>query len=222
MADRASQRRDEIRQICEARGIREVVHFTRIEALKSILKEGLLSRETLEREHKENGRFFRPVDLNRFDGRPEMISLSIAFPNHLMFFKYRNEVGNDKWVVLLLKAAVLWELDCAFCANNAASRAISSQELDLLWRPQSLEDMFAEEVETTSGVVRRSHNGLPDWFPSDPQAEVLVDTSVPARYIAGVAFISWAQKRTWLQRHGHNWPGVTLTVQPYLFGTRPS
>ena len=42
--DRAAQ----IRKICAEHNIRTLVHFTRIENLRRILQEGLLSRETLE------------------------------------------------------------------------------------------------------------------------------------------------------------------------------
>lgn len=215
------QRRDEIRRICARRGIREVVHVTRIEVLASILKEGLLSRETLERQRKENGRFFIAIDRHRFDDRCHMVSVSIAFPNFPMFER-RIQADEDSWAILLLKPSLLWELECAFCANNAASRSMSGQTLAALQEPQSLASMFADEVATKYGVVRRSDHILPDWFPTDPQAEVLVDTTIPARYIVAVAFRSWKQQQAWLQQNGYNWPGILLTIQPHFFGPRPS
>ena len=79
--NRASQ----IQQICEDRGITTLVHFTRIENLRSILHEGLLDHQSL---LKKYGQQFAPNDRKRLDRYKEAICLSISFPNYELFFKF--------------------------------------------------------------------------------------------------------------------------------------
>jgi hypothetical protein len=117
---------DQIRRICNRHCITTLVHFTRIENLRSILQNGLLNRSLLE----TRGQQFFCNDSDRVDGHPEAICLSISFPNYRMFYSIRKqkekaeEVKDSQWVVLLLDAKVLWELDCAFCQENASSNAV--------------------------------------------------------------------------------------------------
>ncbi len=73
-----------------------LVHFTRVANLPSILQHGLypVSRTA------EVG--VAPVvnDELRLDGHRNATSLSIAFPNYRMFWKYRQENVGVDWVVL--------------------------------------------------------------------------------------------------------------------------
>lgn len=108
----------EIQKICQMYGIEALVHFTHIANLSSILQYGLLGRAQL-----ESISWVEPPkynDIYRLDGQREAICLSISFPNYKMFYKYGFNNRSD-WVVLLLKPSILWELDCKFYQENAAS-----------------------------------------------------------------------------------------------------
>ena len=115
------KRSEQIRDFCTERGIETLVHFTRFENLESILNKGLMSRKELEKWDSENQPVFN--DSQRLDQCPDSISLSISFPNYKMFFPYRQK-NTAKWAVILLKPDILWEMDCAFCMDNAASSLI--------------------------------------------------------------------------------------------------
>jgi hypothetical protein len=135
--------------------------------LASILNYGLLPRSALEKW--PNPPQF--VDSERFDNRKDAICLSIGFPNYQMFNTRRASGRIGSWVVLEIKADVLWEMDCAFCWHNAASREIIYTPIDELRKFDSLLKMFADEV-LINGESRRRH-AIPSWYTTNPQAEVL-------------------------------------------------
>ena len=151
-------RQAQLQQICSKRRITTLIHFTRIENLRSILQEGLLSRSLLE----ERGQDFVWNDEQRLDAHKEAVCLSISFPNYQMFYKYRCMTNHDCWVVLLLDVTVLWKLDCAFYQENAASNAANRI------RPEA---RSGECIQVCLGQQRYfdviSHNGYPVNTPED-------------------------------------------------------
>src|SRR5687767_1747387 len=89
---------------------------------------------------------------------------------------------------------VLWEFDCAFCWTNAANSVISRQSLAILKELSSWRRMFTDRCEITG--VDRADCGIPNKFPTDPQAEVLVFSHIPLSFITGVTFPdAWAQAK---------------------------
>jgi ssDNA thymidine ADP-ribosyltransferase, DarT len=184
------QRKAAIQDSCSSRKIEVLVHFTRMENLAGILKEGLVPRASLE------ARTRRPIfnDQVRRDGHKDAVCLSISFPNYRMFYKYRCADQTSTWSVLLIKPDVLWEFDCAFCWTNAADSAIIRQPLAILKESSSLRRMFTDRCEITG--VNRADCQIPDKFPTDPQAEVLVFSHIPLSFITGVTFPdAWAQAK---------------------------
>lgn len=101
-----------------------LLHFTRVVNLPSIMQHGLfpVSRTA------EIG--VAPVinDELRLDGHQDGTSLSIAFPNYRMFWKYRQDNVGVDWVVLGIHPSVLWTKDCAFCRHNAADARIPDSQ----------------------------------------------------------------------------------------------
>ena len=185
-------RTSSIKQICHDRGIKILFHFTHIENLRCILGEGLLSRETLETIRgllKKSPRF---NDQDRLDKHPDAICLSIGFPNYKMFYRYRSK-NPSQWVVLLLDAKLLWELDCAFCQENAASNAVRNIPLENRKHPDALNNMFKEYYRTIS----RQSLSIPDHYPTYPQAEVLVCNPIPVAYIKKVHFCEKTALEQW-------------------------
>ena len=188
-------RTSNIKQICHDRGIKILFHFTHIENLRRILGEGLLSRETLEtiRDPLKKPPIFN--DPTRLDKHPEAICLSIGFPNYKMFFKYASE-KQSQWVVLLLDAKLLWELDCAFCQENAASNAVYTIPLKERKKPDALNNMFIDY-----DSISRQSLSIPDHYPTYPQAEVLVCNSIPVAYIKEVHFYEKLALEQWYSKN---------------------
>lgn len=177
---------EEIKKIVESRNIKALLHFTRLENIPSILENGLVSRSSISAEAIFN-------DHQRLDERRDTISLSISFPNYLMFYKYRQDM-QGKWCVIGINPAVLWDLECLFCKHNAADSRISSLPDEQLTLPESLADMFVDsDISPTRADLK-----LQDCDPTDPQAEVLVKNIIPKEYILGIVFPDTPSKEQYL------------------------
>ncbi len=174
-------RKKDIRERILARGIQYLVHFTPISNLNSIIRYGLLPRNVL----RERGFPFDYSDEQRIDGFLNCISTSISFPNYKMFCKKRNEYSDKTWAVVKIKKEVLWEHDCLFFQENAASSGSMAVPAADLYTIDAFDKMFYE-VESRSLVQ--------DSFTTNPQAEVMVNGSIPSRYIKGIAFESKADR----------------------------
>ncbi|MCL2715397.1 MAG: DUF4433 domain-containing protein, partial [Alphaproteobacteria bacterium] len=127
----------------------------------------------------------------RLDRHRDATSVSIAFPNCQLFFKYRSNSQGIDWVVLGLNPAILWEKDCAFCRRNAASSEISKQPLPQLKTLESFLGMFEElrDCETRKeGCKTRKEQKLDSFYPTDVQAEVLVFDVIEPQYITEISF----------------------------------
>jgi hypothetical protein len=180
-------------QFCRERAIPSLVHFTRLQNLTNILEKGLLSRLELEKLSLDQQPPFNDPD--RLDECRGAVCLSIAFPNYKLFYRYGSGNRVD-WVVLLLNVAVLWELDCAFCQENAASSAVRRIALSQRKQLSALKAMFADYP-----GIRRKVLDIPTYYPTHPQAEVLVFKPIPPHYITAVHFWSPQRRQQWLQRH---------------------
>lgn len=161
-----------LRFFLEDRGIVYLVHFTRLENVESIKENGIISLDVARKKY---------IDIKQHDGsNPSHVYLSIEFPNYRMFYKKSN--GNkDKWVVILLKAyEILSELKCSFSADNSARHDIKNgNEYEVLdngsyWHLVSL---FNED--NRSELCKRN-------WPTNDQAEVIVDDYVPPEYIVKI------------------------------------
>jgi hypothetical protein len=169
-----------IRACARQRNIRSLYHFTRAVNIRSILARGLLARDELLKAH-----IAAPVnDEQRMDGRTGRVSLSLGFPNHCLLNVYRRRFAAETWVVLRLDARVLWTLDCCFVPINASSTKIRERAHDQLRGVRAFESLFREKTPTG---LRRTAAMRDDW-PTDVQAEVMVQSRVPARWIEKVIF----------------------------------
>ncbi|CAM3934487.1 DarT ssDNA thymidine ADP-ribosyltransferase family protein [Pseudomonas wadenswilerensis] len=171
--------RPEIQAYSQAREIPYLVHFTRLENLPSILQHGL-------RPVSKHGAFCNQPVINdelRLDGHLDGTSLSIAFPNYHMFYKYRQQ-PNTEWVVLGIDQSVLWTKNCGFCQRNAATNGMAQQTVANLQTLTAFQGMFDE----IDGLGTRQEQRLKKFDPTDPQAEVLVFDDIEPNLITGVAF----------------------------------
>ena len=200
---RQENRASEIKRICGEYGIDTLIHFTRVQNLSSILQNGLLGRNTLENQQIRA----QYNDLYRFDGCRNAISLSISFPNYQMFYRYSNN-NRDEWVVLLLNSSILWELDCAFCQENAASNNVTKISLETRKQPSSLGMMF-----TDYGQNYRKNLRIQTNYPTHPQAEVLVFNQILPHNISQVHFLNLLAAQQWIQNHSGNYNNLYYSDQ---------
>lgn len=169
-------RKKEIMSLAKSLEIPCLVHFTHISNLESIIENGLLSREKVERLAEEAV----TNDEDRHDGRVHTISLSIAHPNDRMFYKYR--IKDEEWCVIGMRSKVLWELDCLFLKNNAADDRMRTKGDDELNTVAAFRSMYDEMDDLSS----REQQCLKSFDPTDLQAEILVPDKIPVEYILGV------------------------------------
>ncbi len=205
----------EIQQVCHERDIETLCHFTRIDRLRSILdkRRGLLSRFFLESIPAE----YRPqfTDQDRGNGCKEAICLSISFPNYRMFFSKTGRTKQHEWVVLLLDVRVLWELDCAFCHQNARFEPVLRVPLQDRKRLVSLERMFASSDYHPDGSPYQRQQ-IPDNYPTHPEAEVLVFDSISAEYIKEVHFYNEAALKAWFEENSGTYPQRFCANESYF------
>ena len=116
-----------------------------------------------------------------------------------MFYRYSSNNRNE-WVILLLKPSILWELDCAFCQENAASNNVTRISLESRKQSSSLRMMFANY-----GHISRENLTIQTNYPSHPQSEVLVFNQILPQYISQVHFLNLLAAQQWLQNHSHNY-----------------
>lgn len=170
-----------IRRFVADKQVPYLVHFTDILNLTSIMRHGILSVEDL----KQRNIPFRSNDDMRLDGHESAISLSIAHPNEILFYRWRQLAPQRRWVVLLVEPSVLWEKEVKFCGYNAADHR---ERKVGRWAHQGLASrrlMFADQP----GLPSRKEQMLRDYDPTNVQAEALVFDSIPPEYIVG-AFLN--------------------------------
>lgn len=173
--------RSHIQAQATKRGIRHLVHFTRVANLPSIMSYGLLSVQAAQ----QQGLTPLANDQLRLDGHNDAVSLSISFPNAAMFYKYRQLHPQDRWVVLLLRPEVLWTHDCALCQHNAADRRVRSRPWSDLTTSEAFQSMFDEAPE---GARTRTAQRLGPQDPTDVQAEVLVRGHIAPSLVMQMVF----------------------------------
>ena len=168
----------EIKQECVARGITRLCHFTQSRNLAHVFDSpyGLLSRRTLRIQDMPHN----PTDLNRYDGRDDLICCSVEYPNVYYFAKVQesDRLFRD-WVVLLVDPRYLWHPETRFCACNAARE----RGRYIIRGIQGFRSLY----ETTSPGINftRSSSHLPA-SPTDIQAEVLIKDPIPLQSITGI------------------------------------
>lgn len=177
---RLSEGTEKIREIISKRGIQSFIHFTRVKNLKSIIKYGICSIEYMDK----HGISYVANDNQRLDKRTDSISLSISFPNYLNFYNFYNR-ENEDWCFILLNPQKVISLDCAFFWTNAANRMCRN----LRWEDQNNRIAFDRMFDTKGRDCC-----LPDCFPTDPQAEIMVKDMIPVDCIDKIVFGPLSQK----------------------------
>lgn len=172
-----------IRDFIKEHSITELIHFTQLDNLDSIMEFGLLSVNLLRKKCIK----YNYNDSNRLDNLTNTISLSIGFPNYKLFYKLRDKDKSKKWIVIKLKPEVLYEKSCLFCTDNAASYEISNQSLYERSGIKALKRLFYDCVDGNN-IVTRDELGIKKYHTTNPQAEVLVFDKIEPKYIKSIIF----------------------------------
>ena len=197
------------------RGIKQLVHFTRIENLSSILQHGLVPIS----KHGDIGIQACINDEYRLDLRRDCTSCSIEFPNFRMFYSLRQSNPESTWVIITITAEVLYTgTNHAYYYQSNAARSDLSGEGTV----EAFRSMFASDVDTLNGLRQRSELRIPECFPTDPQAEVLVQGVIGKDFLTAVHFENGLDKEQWVGDHAASpCATVPLKVTPRLFKYRP-
>ena len=169
-----------MKNILKSKNIKNLFHFTRAENLENILKYGLLPRQVL----MENDIDSLFNDYYRYDNCEDAVCMSLEFPNYKMFYQLRRENLDTEWIVLWLDAEIICDFDCAFCSGNAGSASMFQTNILDRKGKEAFLKLFDEP---TIGATRKEMN-LPDCYPTNPQAEILVFGNIPTEYIKKVYF----------------------------------
>ena len=169
----------DIQKIIDAKNINQVFHFTQLSNLESIIKNGLLTREQIEK----RGLKSAFSDNKKLDKYPNSTCCcSVSYPNYKMFWHVRCTYEKTEWVVISFNTDILLEKDCAFYPMNAASGEVNSRDANDFRGVASFEAMFAE----VEGKPTRAEMKLPDRYTTNPQAEVLVFDRIDKKHILWV------------------------------------
>lgn len=198
-----------MRSFLNERQIDRLYHFTQVDNLKNIFRYGLLPRDELERRRIDS----LINDEWRFDGCCNAVCTSIEFPNYKMFYKLRCDNPDVDWAVLELNAEIICDYQCAFNWTNAGDSASYSIPIKKRMTQSAFENLFGDK----DGYPTRDELNIPDWYPTNPQAEVLVFDKIPISYIKKVSF---EKKETYLKYKEMVPPNIPANVDVDLFRWR--
>lgn len=175
-----------IQDIINSRNLKHLIHFTPLDNIKSILENGLYSRQYVD--DNIEGAYY--TDGVRADGMKEGTCLSISFPNDMMFSMKRRQARKEiEWGVVIVDASLMLELDCAFFPTNAALGDFRKYTIKSFKNPQALENVFCSNLKTSKQQITRA-SYLLDKDPTCVQSEVMVFEHISAEYIEGCVFNS--------------------------------
>lgn len=195
-----------IRREAARRGITRLYHFTPAGNARSILQNGLVSRNIL----LENDTDFFATDAMRLDDQLDAVSLSIHSINESMLeAKKRN--SDCEWLIFEINASILWTLSCRFCWKNAATAEIRRHK-GFMGGPWTFEKMFADRPVSLrrDGSFRQSKQRA-DCQPTDNGAEVQVFDPIHPDLIVDVTVRNQAVKtgvEACMRDAGTVWPVV--------------
>ncbi|WP_251391883.1 DUF4433 domain-containing protein [Mediterraneibacter agrestimuris] len=165
--------------ILTTRGVTRLCHFTKFQNLTHIITsvEGILASSSIRQDTKNVN------DTARYDGELDFVCCSVQYPNS-WFLKRAMQNNLDKifreWVVLYIDLSILKYKNIKFCPCNASKEngAYISKNMD------NIDSIFASTVSTFD--YPRTSKMLP-CCPTDGQAEILIENSIPREYIKGIA-----------------------------------
>lgn len=189
----------QVSSILKERNIFELIHFTHVENLPTILEFGLLPLEDqktyyISSHHSDASNHFR-----------DAISLSISFPNFKMFYAKHLGMTSD-WAVITLSPDILFEnrSKVLFCYENAARFMYEiPEDPEKFIGPKAFNRMFCKNLPTyTSKSVSREELAIPSNYTTDPQAEILYHGKIPVSKIEKIQVSHESSYRKLIQQVG--------------------
>lgn len=197
-----------MKNILIQRQIDTLYHFTQAKNLINIFRYGLLPRDILEKRHINS--YFN--DDYRYDDCLNAICMSLEFPNYKMFYKLRQENIMTDWAVLKLNAQILCDFVCAYCWTNAGDSLMYNIPIEQRIGKAAFLELFKDYPNYPS----RTELDIPDFYPTNPQAEILVFDTVPVNYIDKVYF----EDRQTLNKYKNDVPsnvGMYINREVFLY-----
>ena len=173
----------EIQEIINKRNIRELIHFTRVKNLKSILSNGILTRKELDEKKIE----YAFNDEKRLDGWVNASCISVTKINPFLIPKFneRYSLKNSDWFQIKIKPSILTENECIFCDTNAASTTFNPfrndmEKLNLLKSWIAFDAMFKNKVYQTQRPISRIYQKPNET--TCAQAEICIIGKIPTNF----------------------------------------
>lgn len=216
-----SEQANRIKDIVARRKIEYLVHFTRIDNLNSILKNGLIPVSV----QQKMGITSIRNDEQRIDSKLDCTSCSIGFPNYKLFYTFRgSKFPGSSWVVIVLDKDVLFSPSniTYYCQTNAAGvfpRISSAKEL---CTATAFENMFCDSLTTKEDkVIQRASLKISDDITTDPQAEVLISDAIDKKYIGCICFQKQPDIDEYIKKYGTDLlEKYDYKIVPRFFGAR--
>lgn len=199
-----ASRRRAIKRAALKRSIADVIHFTRVESLNSILEFGLVQRDN------PGSALLQVTDPQRLDGRPDCLSTSISFPNYSMFWAIRiDRFPSVEWCILALRCRIIWNMPCMFFPENAAR-----------WGPGTVRSAFRTRRAFEAMFSGQRPANLPPKYPTHPQAEVQIEKPIKTEEIKAIYFRSQHALGNWQQTNPKIPSHISIESRPSLFWNR--
>ena len=178
-------KRNQIEQFLKANKITSLTHFTRLENLKSILQNGIFTGMMLSADPK-----FSDIQRNQ-PKLPESwqgsASMNISFPDFRLLSQLRENLSRCYWVIIEIDARFMMDQPCYFFQKSAVE-IINDTEFSQNINPLLQTTKMFRSLFTDTETIKRNKLGIPDAYPTNPQAEVLTFSPVPTRYFQKVNF----------------------------------
>lgn len=167
---------NKIKNILQERKIYELLHFTTLDNLDSILEYGLLSKEKLDKKNIN----YKINDYYRYDGLPNHVSTSISYPNYRYLYSLRQANKDKEYIILSINSCALLNLkENYFFETNAANNIYYPHtNFEKQKGSAAFERLFNDTVITGS---RNPY--IPDNCTTDPQAEAMIEDEIEQRDI---------------------------------------
>jgi cold shock CspA family protein len=162
---------EEIKKFVTERKIDCLCHFTTLENLQGICREGgILSIHQLSIRDISG---YNQIDEGRWDGKLNHICCSINSYNSMYLYHAKSRHQTQGWVLLAIKPDYLWKQKTLFCPINAASGCGAYIKKGLA----GLQSLYKPVVSDINGR-QYTRQGLEDYQPTCIQAEVQVYASI--------------------------------------------
>lgn len=165
-------------EILTKRGVTRLCHFTKLQNLTHIImsENGILASCVICKDTKNVN------DISRYDGELDFVCCSVQYPNSWFLDKSMRNNSDlifREWTVLCIDLDVLRNRNAKFCPCNASKSHGAYINSDM----NKVESIFANTVPTFR-YPRPS--GMLSCCPTDGQAEILIESNIPRKYISGI------------------------------------